>query len=250
MAIGTISFTEWLKKNPSVVSNAIKDNFLQVARTDLVSMMNQYLTALGDGVFIGKRSHESWGYGMFMQPWQTADYGIKAANADAIVIQYGGYRLGIALDEATLPWGSSLETDYGVTADMNSFDGKNIMSKIMSNAAIKDDDPSQYGMAYVWNYSKSHTGDSGGDSTIGAHEWWMPTMADLSLILDHFETINLAIDRINAAGKQTAVRLQRTAYWSCQASGAAKARNLDCGNGNRGGNSRDGRSRVRPVTAF
>lgn len=250
MAIGTISFTEWIKKNPSVVSNAIKDNFLQVARTDLVSMMNQYLTALGDGVFIGKYSHETWGTVSYMQPWQTAEYGIKAANADAIVIQYGGYRLGIALDEVTLPWGSNTATDYGVTADMNSFDGKNIMSKIMSNAAIKDDDPSQYGMAYAWNYSKSHTGDPGGDSTIGAHSWWMPTMADLSLILDHFETINLAIDRINAAGKQTATRLQRTNYWSCQAYGAGNARLLGFSSGVRGFNSRGGRGHVRPVTAF
>lgn len=60
MAIQTTSLTEWLKANPTVVSNAIKNDFLKIAKNDMVDMMNKNLTALGDGVFIGKKHMTTW----------------------------------------------------------------------------------------------------------------------------------------------------------------------------------------------
>ena len=36
MAIKTTSLTEWLKANPTVVSNAIKDDFLKIAKLSLI----------------------------------------------------------------------------------------------------------------------------------------------------------------------------------------------------------------------
>lgn len=250
MAIETTSLTEWLKANPAVVSNAIKDDFLQIAKNDMVDLMNKNLTALGDGVFIGKMQKEEWGSYMRMEQWQTTNIGITQADADAVVIQYGGYRLGIALDEATRQWGSSTTVQVSSNQDLNSYNGKDRTAAIMSNAAFSADSPDTYAVAYAYAYSKGHTGDPGGDSTIAAKSWWLPTMGDLSLIHDHFNTINLAIARINAAGKQQATPLSRAAYWSCVEGSASYARLLNFGGGFRGYNSRSDQNRVRPVTAF
>ena len=250
MAIETTSLTAWLKANPTVVSNAIKDDFLKIAKNDMVDLMNKNLTALGDGVFIGKQQRESTYSYMRMENWQTTNIGIAQADADAIVIQYGGYRLGIALDEAVRKWGSSTTVQVNSNQDLNSYDGKARTAAIMANAAFSADNPNTYAVAYAYAYSKGHTGDPGGDSTIAAKSWWLPTMGDLALIHDHFNTINLAIARINAAGKQQATPLGRAYYWSCVELGASGARYLNFGSGNRGTNSRSNQFRVRPVTAF
>ncbi len=250
MAIQTTSLTEWLKANPTVVSNAIKDDFLKIAKNDIVDMMNKNLTALGDGVFIGKLQRESTYSYMRMEEWNRTNIGITQADADAIVIQYGGYRLGIALDEVTRQWGSSTTVVVNNNQDLNSYDGKACTAAIMANAAFSADSPDTYAVAYAYAYSKGHTGDPGGDSTIAAKSWWLPTMGDLALIHDHFNTINLAIARINAAGKQQATPLNRANYWSCVEAGASVARILSFGNGNRGYNSRGNQNRVRPVTAW
>lgn len=250
MAIKTTSLTEWLKANPAVVSNAIKDDFLKIAKNDMVDMMNKNLTALGDGVFIGKRQKEKWGSYPRMEPWQTTNIGIERADADAIVIQYGGYRLGIALDEATRQWGSSATVLVNSNQDLNSYDGKARTASIMANAAFAADSPDTYAVAYAYAYSKGHTGDPGGDSTIAAKSWWLPTMGDLALIHDHFNTINLAIARINAAGKQRATPFTGTSYWSCIESSIVYTKLLYFNSGERGGGKRNDQNHVRPVTAW
>ena len=250
MAIQTTSLTEWLKANPTVVSNAIKDDFLKIAKNDIVDMMNKNLTALGDGVFIGKLQRESTYSYMRMEEWNRTNIGITQADADAIVIQYGGYRLGIALDEVTRQWGSSTTVVVNNNQDLNSYDGKACTAAIMANAAFSADSPDTYAVAYAYAYSKGHTGDPGGDSTIAAKSWWLPTMGDLALIHDHFNTINLAIARINAAGKQQATPLNRAGYWSCVEAGASGARLLAFDYGYRGNYSRGNQHRVRPVTAW
>ncbi len=250
MAIQTTSLTAWLKANPTVVSNAIKGDFLKIAKNDMVNMMNKNLTALGDGVFIGKQQRESTYSYMRMENWQTTNIGIAQADADAIVIQYGGYRLGIALDEVTRQWGSSTTVQVNSNQDLNSYDGKARTAAIMANAAFAADSPDTYAVAYAYAYSKEHTGDPGGDSTIAAKSWWLPTMGDLALIHDHFNTINLAIARINAAGKQQATPLNIAYYWSCVESGASTARRLYFDTGARGNGSRGLQFRVRPVTAW
>ena len=250
MAIKTTSLTEWLKANPTVVSNAIKDDFLKIAKNDMVDLMNKNLTALGDGVFIGKQQKEEWGTFLRMEQWQTTNIGITQADADAIVIQYGGYRLGIALDEAIRQWGSSTTVQVSSNQDLNSYDGKARTAAIMANAAFAADSPDTYAVAYAYAYSKGHTGDPGGDSTIAAKSWWLPTMGDLALIHDNINTINLAIARINAAGKQQATLLSKAYYWSCVEGGASYARNLYFDFGLRGNGSRSTQLRVRPVTAW
>lgn len=250
MAIQTTSLTEWLKANPTVVSNAIKDDFLKIAKNDIVDLINKNLTALGDGVFIGKMQREKWGSYLRMEEWNRTDIGITQADADAIVIQYGGYRLGIALDEVKRQWGSSTTVQINSKQDLNSYDGKDRTAAIMANAAFSADSPDTYAVAYAYAYSKGHTGDPGGDSTIAAKSWWLPTMGDLALIHDHFNTINLAIARINAAGKQQATPLSRAYYWSCVEGSASYARYLNFDTGSRGSLSRSNQYRVRPVTAW
>lgn len=250
MAIQTTSLAEWLKANPTAVSKAIKDDFLKIAKDDMVDLMNKNLTALGDGVFIGKMIRERGGYYTQMEEWNRTNFGIARADADAIVVQYGGYRLGIALDEVGRQWGSSKTVEVDNNHDLNTYDGKARTAAIMANAAFATDSPDTYAVAYAYAYSKGLTGDPDGDSIIKAKAWWMPTMGDLALIHDHFNTINLAIARINAAGKQHATPLSLTDYWSVVENGATGARYLDFSTGNRGFGLRTAIRKVRPVTAF
>lgn len=250
MAIETTSLTAWLKANPTVVSNAIKDDFLKIAKNDMVDLMNKNLTALGDGVFIGRMIRKREANYLQMEEWNRTNIGITRADADAIVIQYGGYRLGIALDEVARQWGSSTTVQVNSNQDLNSYDGKARTAAIMANAAFSADSPDTYAVAYAYAYSKGHTGDPDGDSIIAAKSWWLPTMGDLALIHDHFNTINLAIARINAAGKQRADPLNHADYWSVVENGATGARYMDFGSGNRGFGLRTASRQVRPVTAF
>ena len=92
--------SDWLSQNGEAITNASK--------ASMQAYLNQNLRSLQDGVYIGKMQNDGWGtqsggetdnIGSYMriEPWQTTSIGISSGDADAIVIQHGGYRLGIAL---------------------------------------------------------------------------------------------------------------------------------------------------------
>ena len=258
MAIKTRKISDWLSANGQVITNA--------SAASMKTYLEQNLRPLQDGVYIGKRQNDGWGsqsggetamIGSYMriEPWQTTSIGISSADADAIVIQHGGYRLGIALSEpsAAMKWGSvqnSGSTGYQQSSDLNTFDGITRTSGIMASSYYKNDDPASYAVAYCWNYMTKRTeGDK--ICQIGKHNWWLPTMGDLALIHRYFETINLALLRIRNAGKQSVDLLQRTSYWSCVEGSGSGAWGLSFGYGNRYYRGKvDNSLRVRPVTAF
>ena len=258
MAIKTRKISDWLSANGQAVTNA--------SAASMKTYLEQNLRPLQDGVYIGKRQNDGWGsqsggetaiIGSYMriEPWQTTSIGISSADADAIVIQHGGYRLGIALTEpsAVMKWGSvqnSSSVGYQTSVDLDTFDGSIRTAGVMASNYYKNDDPATYAVAHCWNYmTKRIEGDK--ICQIGKHNWWLPTMGDLALIHRYFETINLALLRIRNAGKQNVDLLQRTYYWSCVESSGNNAWNLGFSNGNRGnGGKVDYSNRVRPVTAF
>lgn len=258
MAIKTRKISDWLSANGQVITNA--------SAASMKTYLEQNLRPLQDGVYIGKRQNDGWGsqsggetamIGSYMriEPWQTTSIGISSADADAIVIQHGGYRLGIALSEpsAAMKWGSvqnSGSIGYQQSSDLNTFDGITRTSGIMASSYYKNDDPASYAVAYCWNYMTKRTeGDK--ICQIGKHNWWLPTMGDLALIHRYFETINLALLRIRNAGKQSVDLLKRTGYWSCVENSGSSAWNLYFDYGNRLSNGKvDYSFRVRPVTAF
>lgn len=243
---------DWVSKNGQAVTNASKASMQTALQAGMKSYMEQNLRPLQDGIFIGKAQKETWGTYMRIEEWQRTSIGITQADADAIVIQMGGYRLGISLNEsAALAWGSSDKVQVNQSNGLNSFDGKTLTAKIMANDAYKNDAPATYAVAYAYNYSKTHTGDPGGDSGIAAKSWWLPSMGDLSLIHQHFETINLALQRIQAAGKQKVTLLQRVNYWSSCEPNASTAQFLNLNSGSRGNSLKvTTKYPVRPVTAF
>ena len=251
-----MKLTEWLAANAQTVTNATKASMQSALNAPMMEYLNKNMHALQDGVYIGKAQRETWGTYMRCEAWQTTNIGITAADADAIVIQYGGYRLGIALTEPTsaMSWGSKADADsigYQKSSELNCFDGKARTDAIMKSSYNKDDDAATYAVAYAHAYSKSHTGDPGGDGGISAGSWYLPTMGDLALIHQHFETINLALQRIKDAGKQSATLLTRAYYWSCMEASGASAWYLNFSTGLRGGSLKvAGKLRVRPVTAF
>ena len=254
MAIKTKRMSDWLPLNGEAVTNACK--------TSMIRCLNQELRPLQDGVYIGKmQTSESTlqdGSKSYLrcEPWQTTEIGITSGDADCIVIQFGGYCLGIALTEPsyTMSWGSTqAETSIGYksTSDLNSFDGKARTAGIMASDYYKDDDYESYAVAYCYKYSTSRTASDGSKEEIAQGNWWLPAMGDLALISQHLETINLALQRLKDAGKQSVDLLQQSYYWSCCEYSGASAWILNFKNGNRGINSKVvERALVRPVTAL
>lgn len=258
MAIQTKKMSEWLSQNGEAVTNASK--------ASMKAYLEQNLRSLQDGVYIAKMQNDGWGtqtgddnavIGSYkrIEPWQTTGIGISSGDADAIVIQHGGYRLGIALTEPSnaMKWGSvqnDSSVGYQTSGDLNTFDGSTRTAGIMASSYYKNDDPATYGVAYCWNYMTKRT-EGSKICQIGKHNWWLPTMGDLALIHQHFETINLALQRIKDAGKQPVSLLQRTFYWSCVESSGYDAWGLYFGSGSRYDYGKvDTSIRVRPVTAF
>lgn len=258
MAIQTKKMSDWLSQNGEAVTNASK--------ASMKAYIEQNLRSLQDGVYIAKMQNDGWGtqtgddnavIGSYkrIEPWQTTGIGISSGDADAIVIQHGGYRLGIALTEPSnaMKWGSVQNDNsvgYQTSGDLNTFDGSTRTAGIMASSYYKNDDPATYCVAYCWNYMTKRT-EGSKICQIGKHNWWLPTMGDLALIHQHFETINLALQRIKDAGKQPVSLLQRTYYWSCVEYSGNYAWRLNFVNGLRNANGKvDGSNRVRPVTAF
>ena len=120
----------------------------------------------------------------------------------------------------------------------------------MASSYYKNDDPATYGVAYCWNYMTKRT-EGSKICQIGKHNWWLPTMGDLALIHQHFETINLALQRIKDAGKQPVSLLQRTRYWSCvEGSGYGAWYLIFDGGGRSYGGKVEYSYRVSPVKAY
>ena len=248
MAIKTRKISDWLSANGQAITNA--------SAASMKAYLEQNLRSLQDGVYIGKIQKETWGTYMRCEPWQTTSIGISKADADAVVIQHGSTRIGIALTEssAAMKWGSvqnASSVGYQTSGDWSLLDGKTRTAAIMASSYYKNDSPSTYAVAYCYNYSKSHTGDPGGDVSIPAKSWYLPATGELEIIRSHFETANLALQRIKNAGKQNAGLLQRTFYWSCVEGSAGNAWALSFGDGLRYNYGKvDFSFRVRPVTAF
>ena len=233
MAIKTRKISDWLSVNGQAITNA--------SAASMKAYLEQNLRSLQDGVYIGKVQRETWGDYVRYEPWQTTSIGISKADADAVVIQHGSTRVGIALTEprAAMKWGSvqnASSVGYNTSKDWSLLDGKTRTAAIMASSYYKNDSPSTYAVAYCYNYSKSHTGDPGGDVSIHAKSWYLPTTGELEIIRSHFETANLALQRIKNAGKQSADLLQRTYYWSCVEYSGTNAWALSFDGGNRNNN--------------
>ena len=248
MAIKTRKISDWLSANGQAITNA--------SAASMKTYLEQNLRSLQDGVYIGKIQKETWGLYMRCEAWQITDIGISKADADAVVVQHGSTRIGIALTEpsAAMKWGSvqnASSVGYQTSGDWSLLDGKTRTAAIMASSYYKNDSPQTYAVAFCYNYSKSHTGDPGGDVSIPAKSWYLPATGELEIIRSHFETINLALQRIKNAGKQQTDLLQRALYWSSVEASGAGAWSLNFDRGGRNGDGKVGNSnRVRPVTAF
>lgn len=248
MAIKTRKISDWLSANGQAITNA--------SAASMKAYMEQNLRSLQDGVYIGKIQKETWGSFMRCEAWQTTNIGISRNDADAVVVQHGSKRIGIALVEprAAMKWGSvqnASSVGYQTSSDWNLLDGRTRTSAIMASSYYKNDSPQTSAVAYCYNYSKSHTGDPGGDVDISAKSWYLPATGELEIIRSHFETINLALQRIKNAGKQSADLLQRAYYWSCVEISGNNALCLGFSTGDRSNNGKvDSSFLVRPVTTF
>lgn len=247
MAIKTRKISDWLSANGQAITNA--------SAASMKTYLEQNLRSLQDGVYIGKRQNDKWASYFVCEPWQTTSIGISKADADAVVIQHGDLRIGIALTEpGTMKWGSvanNSSVGYQTSNDNNLLDGKTRTAAVMASSYYKNDNPTTYAVAYCYNYSKSHIGDPGGDISIPAKSWYLPATGELAIIRSYFETANLALQRIKNAGKQQADLLRRDYYWSSVEGSGIYALSVNFYTGYCGGDDKTVNSfRVRPVTAF
>lgn len=247
MGIQTKKISEWLAANGQAITNA--------SAASMKTYLERNLRPLQDGVYIGKIQKEITYSYMRCEAWQTTNIGISKADADAVVIQYGGFRIGIALTEpGTMKWGSVQNTSsigYQTSKDWSLLDGNARTAAVMASSYYKNDDPATYAVAYCYNYSKSHTGDPGGDISIPAKSWYLPATGELEIIRSHFETVNLALQRINNAGMQQVDLLKRDRYWSSVESSGNSAYDLLFSTGYHDSTGKvDTSLLVRPVTAF
>ena len=247
MSIQTKKMSEWVAANGQAITKA--------SAASMKTYMEQNLRSLQDGVYIGKAQKETWGTYMRCEPWQTTEIGITKADADAVVIQHGSLRIGIALTEpSAMKWGSVQNDNsvgYQTSYDWSLLDGKTRTAAVMASSYYKNDDPVTYAVAYCYKYSKSHTGDPGGDVSIPAKSWYLAATGELEIIRSHFETVNLALQRIKNAGKQQADLLQWANYWSSVEISGSGAWFLNFADGAHGFYGKvDTSLRVRPVTAF
>lgn len=247
MGIQTKKMSEWLAENGQAITNA--------SEKSMKTYLEQNLRPLQDGVYIGKIQKElTWSY-MRCEAWQTTNIGISKADADVVVVQHGSLRIGIALTEpGGMKWGSvenNTSIGYQTSRDWSLLDGKARTEAIMASSFYKNDDPNTYAVAYCYNYSKSHAGDPGGEASIPAKSWYLPSTGELEIIRSHFETINLALQRIKNAGKQKADLLKRSNYWSSVEISGTNGLYLNFKTGYRDNISKVNSSTlVRPVTAF
>ena len=247
MGIQTKKMSEWLAANGQAITNA--------SAASMKTYMEQNLRSLQDGVYIGKIQNGISGPYLRCEAWQTTNIGISKADADAVVIQHGSLRIGIALTEpGAMKWGSVQDEDsvgYQISSDWSLLDGKTRTAAVMASSYYKNDDPATYAVAYCYNYSKSHTGDPGGDISIPAKSWYLPATGELEIIRSHFETANLALQRIKNAGKQQADLIQQGDYWSSVERSSSTVWDMSFGDGNHYTGIKNGNLyRVRPVTAF
>ena len=121
MAIKTRKISDWLSANGQAITNA--------SAASMKTYLEQNLRSLQDGVYIGKIQKETWGSYMRCEAWQITDIGISKADADAVVVQHGSTRIGIALTEPSdaMKWGSvqnASSVGYQTSSDWSLLDAK------------------------------------------------------------------------------------------------------------------------------
>lgn len=246
MAIKTTSLTEWLKANPTAVNNAIKDDFLNVAKDDMVNLMNKNLNSLHDGVFI-MYHRNSDDYPLMVKPnkWPSLQSGGEIA--EGVVVVEGGKILVVAPTEADsvdLLW-SSAEVDGGGTKTtdritaMNDWNGKASTAAQVTHAECNTE---QYAPGFCNLYSRTNANNKG----MTAGKWWLPSLGEMLMIYANMTKINYALSLITGA-----TQLAQNWYWTSTERSPQGAWTLSLNGGSLGWlNKVQVRGHVRPVSAF
>ena len=257
MAIKTASLTEWLKANPTAVSNAIKDDFLKIAKDDMVNMMNNNLD---DGVFIMyHRNSDNYPLMVKVSKWTALQD--SGEIADGVVIFEGGRHIVVAPTQAdALPWSSaavqadSLNYSNGDTfaaqvagndrlAAMLDFNGRqHTDAAINASSADHITNTEAYAPGYCRLYSRANSKGKG----LTAGYWWLPSVGELLMMYANKQKINYALSLIEGAQL-----LDNNWYWSSTESSSRGAWYLSLIDGSLSWcNKVQYQGRVRPVSAF
>lgn len=257
MGIQTKKMSDWLGANGQAVTNASKKSMIEAINANSLQMY--------DGVFIMfHRKSDNFPLAVPVSDWPSRQS--AGEIADGVLLIEGGKHVVIAPTEASagLPWSSkptSTTNSQGQTVSKGDgvqisgvtttgdrltafadFTGKaNTAAIIKASTTTNITNTADYAPGFCNKYSRANANGKG----LLAGTWWLPSLAELALILANFDKINYALSKISGA-----TQLQKTWYWSSTQGSADGAWILALSDGNMYGSYKFGQSRVRPVSAF
>lgn len=209
-------------------------NPLKIAKTDLANALAPFIPTTKGEVWIVYLDGDK---NKILTPWEQ--WSISRTDAIGVAIMSGGRRLLIALHESLLSWssvagvGGAITTTSKATADTD-YAGQGNTGKIVASSTFAED-----GEGYAPGYCHVYGG-------VNAGSWWLPSLGELGMIYEKYDTINAALKKISGA-----TQLSRVVYWSSTEYSATLTWTLNFGNGGRWGFTKaTNRYRVRPVTSF
>lgn len=257
MGIQTKKMSDWLGANGQAVTNASKKSMIEAINANSLQMY--------DGVFIMyHRKSDNFPLAVRVSDWPA----LQSAGqiADGVLLVEGGKHVVVAPTEASnvLPWSSKptkvtnsdgsvsskgdgvqisgvTTTDDRLTAFAD-FTGKaNTAAIIKASTTTNITNTADYAPGFCNKYSRANANGKG----LLAGTWWLPSLAELTLIWANFDKINYALSKISGA-----TQLQKTWYWSSTQGSAVNAWSLYLSDGYMGFAYKFGQGRVRPVSAF
>lgn len=257
MGIQTKKMSDWLGANGQAVTNASKKSMIEAINANSLQMY--------DGVFIMfHRKSDNFPLAVPVSDWPSRQS--AGEIADGVLLIEGGKHVVIAPTEASagLPWSSkptSTTNSQGQTVSKGDgvqisgvtttgdrltafadFTGKaNTAAIIKASTTTNITNTADYAPGFCNKYSRANANGKG----LLAGTWWLPSLAELALILANFDKINYALSKISGA-----TQLQKTWYWSSTQHSADSAWRLNLSDGYMGNYYKFNQGRVRPVSAF
>ena len=218
---------------------------VKIKKSDLASVVAGLIPGTDDNVFIVyHRKGDGYILAARMCEWPTLQ--AEGNVADGVMVCGGTKSVIVAPTEAaeTMPLCKSAVLGRREIGEkkwaMADWDGK-------ENTAEQVKHPECSGTGYAPGFCHAYSRMNPDNNGYGAGEWWLPSLAEMILIYQHFDLVNKALSMINGA-----TQLITSWYWSSTEYAKDTKWNIGFGLGDLIGrvDGVEGLLRVRPVTSM
>ena len=218
---------------------------VKIKKSDLASVVAGLIPGTDDNVFIVyHRKGDGYILAARMCEWPTLQ--AEGNVADGVMVCGGTKSVIVAPTEAaeTMPLCKSAVLGRREIGEkkwaMADWDGK-------ENTAEQVKHPECSGTGYAPGFCHAYSRMNPDNNGYGAGEWWLPSLAEMILIYQHFDLVNKALSMINGA-----TQLITSWYWSSTEYAKDTKWNIGFGLGDLigRGDGVEGLLRVRPVTSM